>query len=718
VAALLLGLVLALGAGCAALVVRPPVLAAPPEATGTWRAGAATADLTPMPGFPMGGYSVAGQTARGHWTRLRARAIYLEDPAGHRMALVACDLWSMPGGLADRVAELLAEDPRGRTPRGLLLARGQLLLAATHTHQSPGNFSSASAYNTFASPRVGFDRGLFEFLAHQIRDAILNAAGTARPAVVRYAEGPVEGLARNRSFGPFLQNAEEAEALLAANAGLPEQAVPGEYSTPPPPYPPGAIYRAVRPRLAVLSIHEAAHPAIAIAAAAFVAAHPTSIGPRTALYGGDFFAVAAIVAEHTLRKRAPAPSAPVVAIFNGAEGDVSPSWQCRDPQRPDTCQTRRDALALGRILAARIADLSGQGEVVSGAIEHRFAPDVKLVGQCVPGQPSICTAPEPMIGAPMVGGTPDARTDAHRLGWREGVTGRPTPDQGPKRPAFDSEFVSADSFVGISRFIMDVLSTPGRVPLGLYAVGSVLLATLPGELTTVMGLRVERALAAAMAAQGRPVRHVILVGLANEYVSYVATPQEYALQYYEGASTLYGPASGPLLLDRLVALTGQFSAAPPPAEATISYAPGPRVGFGLGDVRPEAASSPGLEGMLQDDAGDPLPGAPTFCWSDDRPAFPSPDQPGSRMTPGVSIEVRRAGGAWEPLHTDEAGEESDRGINFITTASPVFPARSRWCVTWLGAVPAADLEARFHVITLGGGSLRAPIPGGAVQRDP
>jgi neutral ceramidase len=709
-----LAVALAGAAGCTSLAVAPPLLSAPLRPTGTWRAGAAKVDLTPMPGFPMGGHSRAGQTARGYWTRLHANAIYLEEPHGRRLALVSCDLWSMPAGLADRVAELVASDDRGRrqAPERVVLSRDQIVLAATHTHQSPGNFSTASGYNTFASPHTGFDPRLFEFLAQRISAAILTAARAARPAVVTYAAGQVTRLARNRSFSPFLQNAGDAEAVMAENAGLPAEPVPPVYPEPPPPYAPGAIYQAVMPRLRVLSMHAPADPADIIAVAAFVAVHPTSLSNRTPLYTSDFFGVASILAEQALR-REPRSRAPVVALFNGAEGDVSPAWECRSGAGRRECQERVDALGLGRILADRIVELGRQGQVVSGRIEHRFAHAVRLNGECLRDQPSVCTATLPMIGVAMLGGTPDGRSDLYGLGWREGVTGTPTPGQGPKRPALDLGFVPADSPVGLSRFVMSAISIPNRVPLGLYRVGPILLATVPGEFTTVMGLRIERALARAMVDRGRPVEHVILVGLANEYVSYFTTPEEYALQFYEGASTAFGPASGPLVQDRLTLLVEQFDDPPPPHGDAFVYSPGNVTRYGLCDVKPEAASREGLAGMLQDDAGQPLSDAPTFCWSDRVPALRTRSRASGRVTPLVSIEVRRDDGTWAPLSSAEGVEESDQGLNFVTTASFAFPGRSRWCATWLGTPPPGVTgQLRFHVKTLGGGSRYGPVERG------
>ena len=97
-------------------------------------------------------------------------------------------------------------------------------------------------------------------------------------------------------------------------------------------------------------------------------------------------------------------------------------------------------------------------------------------------------------------------------------------------------------------------SVPAEAPLGVHQVGGVLFATLPGEFTTMMGWRV--AAWVAEAAGWSPAR-VLPIGLANEYLSYFATPEEYALQHYEGASTLWGPQSGPLLGRRLAQLAGR-----------------------------------------------------------------------------------------------------------------------------------------------------------------
>jgi len=206
--------------GCAGISGRlpAPVITDP---GGQFLAGAAKVDITPMPGYPMGGYAVAGYISRGVWMRLKARAVCFEDSDGSSLAMVSVDLWAMPAGLADRVADLVARKHGIRQ-----LAREQIILAATHTHNGPGNFHSSKLYNQMASPEGGFDRDLFNFLAHRIAGAIADAWNGRRPAVLRYSEAPVAGVGRNRSMEPFMSNGRDALALIEENRSLPIRRTP------------------------------------------------------------------------------------------------------------------------------------------------------------------------------------------------------------------------------------------------------------------------------------------------------------------------------------------------------------------------------------------------------------------------------------------------------------------------------------------------------------
>ncbi|HJZ69615.1 MAG TPA: neutral/alkaline non-lysosomal ceramidase N-terminal domain-containing protein, partial [Blastocatellia bacterium] len=123
--------------------------------------GRAKVDITPPPGYPMGGHSIAGKVARGYWTHLYTRAFYFQDANRGNLALVSCDLFAIPAGLRAEVARLAAKN-------GVPLLPDALILAATHTHHGPGNFMTSELYNGFSSPWPGFDKELFGWLAEKI----------------------------------------------------------------------------------------------------------------------------------------------------------------------------------------------------------------------------------------------------------------------------------------------------------------------------------------------------------------------------------------------------------------------------------------------------------------------------------------------------------------------------------------------------------------------
>lgn len=84
--------------------------------------------------------------------------------------------------------------------------------------------------------------------------------------------------------------------------------------------------------------------------------------------------------------------------------------------------------------------------------------------------------------------------------------------------------------------------SPNIVDVQLLRVGPLIMIISPGEATTMSGRRWREALAtAAPDILGIENPKVVLGGPANTYAHYIATEEEYGVQRYEGASTLYGP---------------------------------------------------------------------------------------------------------------------------------------------------------------------------------
>ncbi|KAM3064936.1 hypothetical protein ACMFMG_011236 [Clarireedia jacksonii] len=86
--------------------------------------------------------------------------------------------------------------------------------------------------------------------------------------------------------------------------------------------------------------------------------------------------------------------------------------------------------------------------------------------------------------------------------------------------------------------------TPNIVDIQVLRVGQFISIISPSEATTMSGRRWKSAIASAalsssIVSSSHPPK-VVLGGPANTYAHYLATPEEYSIQRYEGASTLYG----------------------------------------------------------------------------------------------------------------------------------------------------------------------------------
>lgn len=84
--------------------------------------------------------------------------------------------------------------------------------------------------------------------------------------------------------------------------------------------------------------------------------------------------------------------------------------------------------------------------------------------------------------------------------------------------------------------------SPNIVDIQMLRIGHLVMIIAPGEATTMSGRRWREAIAkGASSILGVASPEVIIGGPANTYAHYIATEEEYGVQRYEGASTLYGP---------------------------------------------------------------------------------------------------------------------------------------------------------------------------------
>ncbi len=155
----------------------------------TWKAGAASAKITPDTKMWMAGYAARTEPAEGVELDLFAKALVVEDRAGTRWALVTMDLIGVPRNVRRFVAE------RAETQFGIAPVR--LVLNASHTHSGPevrtGRTDGAADPAKRDAEVVAYTETLQATLTRLIGEAGANAG----PATLHYGHARC-GFAMNR----------------------------------------------------------------------------------------------------------------------------------------------------------------------------------------------------------------------------------------------------------------------------------------------------------------------------------------------------------------------------------------------------------------------------------------------------------------------------------------------------------------------------------------
>jgi neutral ceramidase len=134
---------------------------------------------------------------------------------------------------------------------------------------------------------------------------------------------------------------------------------------------------------------------------------------------------------------------------------------------------------------------------------------------------------------------------------------------------------------------------------------------------------------------------VVISGLANEYVQYFTTPEEFERQHYEGGSTLFGEFSSNLIRDELARLTfrltrGRVAPDPYPFDPTNGV---------IASSSPYSSGAGSATPVRQPEQTRRLERA-AFSWRGAPNGFDRPLD-----SPFVRVQ-RRAGGRWRPVTND------------------------------------------------------------------
>lgn len=483
-------------------IVKLKLLKASPDGCKGLYAGACQVDITPPPGLPSLGFSIAAKHKRfkGHQTRLRAYCLVLEDARGERIALVTMDLAWSSTILRWKIAEAVQV-------YGITVDR--ILLAGTHTHGGPAGFSSWALFNDQILGPGGYDRELVNFLVKRISEAIVEACRRLEPARLAVLQTLVTDLTENRSRKAHLLN---------------------------PDVPIGSD--GIDPLLTVFRVEsrpEKGKPKKPIGAFCVFAGHPTVSGPRRNLWHADVFGVATSKARRLIGQQ---DKDFVVALANGSEGDVVFRW------RHGGAQDHTTTVYFGSCLAKRIV------RTWNSASECYFDPNPLLASRLeqhdLPGaalRSGKMLAREPSAGVGGIGGSEEGYSCFYPVLAREGKRKWfPGGDHGAKSAAFGP----------FQPLILSRKTAPTFAPIQVIRIGEYYLVALPFEVTAQNAVRIRQHVKDELEDTGVDTteRKILVISAANDYCFYCATAEEYDAQHYEGAFTYYGPNTAQFLAER------------------------------------------------------------------------------------------------------------------------------------------------------------------------
>jgi len=318
------------------------------------------------------------------------------------------------------------------------------------------------------------------------------------------------------------------------------------------------------------------------------------------------------------------------------------------------------------------------------------------------------------LGFPVLGGTEDGYSPLHYI-WPGAEGSRATAADlnfggvgislltGPfSWNGYDSAKISAAG--PLHHHFLPASGFPESMTLQVMRIGELVLAAVPGEITTRMGsVASEACLIAAREMPG--VQHLALVSCANQYMSYFTTSAEYNAQHYEGAHTILGEHAGEFIADELsVLVTHMARGEPGLAPEHWTFSPGPYHRFA--DYRAAERSPAPVDTVLIDTALSGEISVSTVWW----------DRPAKHLNPASfhwQIEVPGEGTSWRvhrsqginqsgSLPVDDAGLEltirkcdPERGKEILRQIGAPTKRKNQtlWQITW---TPSGPLPPRFR----------------------
>jgi neutral ceramidase len=463
------------------------------------------------PVLPIGmmGYADISQKVVGIHMPQMSRAMVIEDGCQKNLVgLVVAEIGMVFHHLKYLALKRLSDKAPG------VFNESNLMVSATHTHAGIGGYAERLMYNITVG---GYYASVEDSIVDGIVESLLKAYENRVPGSLEISSiKSTQPIQFNRSLDAYEKNPEWEKAMYG---------------------------NSVDPEMVVLSAKD--QNGKRIGNFNWFGVHPVSLSMENKLISGDNKGLAAYLLEqHMSNLENDSQSgikdhSYVSGFVQSKAGDVSPYPVDWGPLPSDHGWSRNQDHGRLQFELARQA-IEKDGEKVRGPVvgetqfvvlsKNTFKKPDSEVGETF----GLCGG---VLGVAFAAGTENGKPvpifkegTIYGINWPM-LTLMPKEQecQGAKVMLLPTGFLGSQSW------------TANEAPFQLIRIGQFLIAGLPFEITTMAGRRLERRLQGDLEKFG--VKKVVLTSLANEYLHYVTTKEEYESQQYEGGSNLFGARS-------------------------------------------------------------------------------------------------------------------------------------------------------------------------------
>ncbi|XXG95421.1 Glucosamine-6-phosphate isomerase (Glucosamine-6-phosphate deaminase) (GNPDA) (GlcN6P deaminase) [Hypoxylon texense] len=518
------------------------------ESTGDkYLIGVGKADITgPVVEINFAGYADLSQTGTGLRQRIYSRAFIIGDVnnPGDRFVYLVLDTQSGDTGVRFGILEGLAALGDDYAVYG----QGNVAVTGTHAHSGPG------AWFNYLLPQVtslGFDKQSYQAIVDGAVLSIKRAHESLTEGYLDYGTVNITDGNLSRSIYAYLANPAEERAQFTDD---------------------------VDKEMTVLKFQRASDSKN-IGILTWYPVHGTSIYQNSTHVAGDNKGVAELMFEKAMEGEDSAADGFVAGFSQANVGDTTPNtlgaW-CDDGSgqmcslENSTCADGKSQACHGRGPFFEQLDLgiascyeigkrqydgarsvydsfgsSGTSVVGSSVKSFHFYHDMQFWDFQLENGTSVQTCPA-ALGYSFAAGTSDG---PGAFDFTQGDSGEPSASPvwevvksllrapSPEQQACQNP---KPVLLDVGEMSVPYPWSPNIIDVQLLRVGQFVIIVSPSEASTMAGRRWRAAVKAAAADLTDTEPNVVLGGPANTYAHYLTTPEEYGIQRYEGASTLFG----------------------------------------------------------------------------------------------------------------------------------------------------------------------------------